>query len=69
MGNIADLITVIIGLNLSYFFLIHSVDFHRFIGTDIPGFILSSMFIFLYKELLSSFFFVSLNNLLINSEG
>ena len=65
----ADLIIAIIDLGLLYLFLIYSVDFHGFIGTDIPGLILSLMFILLYKELSSFLFFIPLNNLLINPEG
>ena len=69
MGDITDLIIIIIGSGLLYFLLIYNVDFHRFIDMNIPGFILSSMFILLYKELLSSLFFILLNNSAINSEG
>ena len=35
----------------------------------IPGLILSLIFILFYKELLSSLFFISLNNLLINPKN
>ena len=68
-GDIADLIIIIIGSGLLYFFLIYGVDFHRFIDIGVPGLILSLIFIFLYKELLSSLFFIPLNNLLVNPEG
>ena len=66
LGDIADLIIVIIYLGFLYFLLIYRVDFHEFININIPGLILSLMFIFLYKELLSSLLFIPLNDLLIN---
>ena len=69
LGDIADLIIIIIGSGLLYFFLIYGVDFHRFIDIGVPGLILSLIFIFLYKELLSSLFFIPLNDLSVNPEG
>ena len=68
-GDIADLIIVIIDLGLLYFLFIHGVDFHRFIDMGVLGLISSSIFVFLYEELLSSLFFIPLNNLLVNPEG
>ena len=68
-GDIADLIIIIIDSGFLYLFFIHKVDFHRFIGISVPGLILSLIFIFLYKELLSSLFFIPLNNLSINLKG
>ena len=67
--NIADLITAIIGSGLLYFLLIYGVDFHRFINMGVPGYILSSIFIFLCEELLFSLFFIPLNNLSVNLKG
>ena len=68
-GNIADLIIAIIYLGFLCFLLIHRVDFYGFIDIDVPGLILSLIFIFLYEELLSSFFFIPLNNLSVNPKG
>ena len=68
-GDVADLIIAVIYLGFLYFLLIHRVDFHRFINISVPGLILSLIFIFLYKELLSSLFFIPLNNLSVNLEG
>ena len=69
MGDIADLIIAITGSGLLYFLLIYSIDFHGFIDINIPVLILSLIFILLYKELLSSLYFILLNNLLVNPEG
>ena len=68
-GNMADLVIAITGSGFLCFLLIYSVDFYGFIGIGVPGFILSLMFVFLYKELLSSLFFVSLDNLSVNLKG
>ena len=68
-GDVADLIIAIINSDLFYFLFIHGVDFHGFVNIDIPGLISSSIFIFLYKELLSSLFFISLNNSSVNLKG
>ena len=63
-----DLIIIIIDLGFLYFLFIYSVDFYKFINTDIPGLILSLISILFYKELLSSFLFILLDNLLVNSK-
>ena len=68
-GDIANLIIIIIGSGLLYFFLIYGVDFYRFIGMDIPGLILSLMFVLFCKNLLSFLFFILLNDLLVNLWG
>ena len=68
-GDVANLITVITYLGFLYFLLIHRVDFHGFINMGVPGLILSLIFILLYKKLLSSLFFILLNNLSVNSKG
>ena len=69
LGNIADLIIAITYSGFLYFLLVYKVDFHGFIGMGVPGLILSSMFILLYKELLSSLLFIPLNDLLVNPKG
>ena len=68
-GDIADFIIAITDSGFLYFLFIYGVDFYRFIDIDIPGFILFSILIFLYKELLSSLFFILLNNLSVNLKG
>ena len=68
-GDIADLITAIIYLDFLRFFFIYGVDFHGFIDMSIPGLILSLIFISLREELLSSLFFIPLNDSSINLKG
>ena len=68
-GDIADLIIAITYSGFLYLIFIYNINFYEFIDTGIPGLILSSMFVFLYKELLSFFLFISLNNLLVNPKG
>ena len=65
-GDIADFITAITGSGFLYFLFIYGVDFYRFIDTGVPGFILSSIFVFFCEELLSFLFFISLNNSSVN---
>ena len=68
-GNMADLIIIIIYLGFLCFLFIYGVDFYGFIDTGVPGLILSLIFIFFHKELLSSLLFIPLNNLLVNPKG
>ena len=65
----ANLVIAIIYSGFLYFLLIHGVDFHRFINIGVPGLILSLIFVLLYEELLSSLFFIPLNNLSVNLKG
>ena len=65
-GDIADLIIIIIGSGFLRFLLIYGVDFYGFIGINIPGLVLSSMFVLFCEELLSLLFFIMLNDLPVN---
>ena len=69
IGDMTDLITIIAGSGFFYFLFIHNIDFYRFIDIGIPGLILSSIFILLYKELLSFLLLILLENSFINLKG